>query len=491
MTMNRLIPFGRWHPDADGVNAQILKVAKNVHPVAAGFAPFSQPVAVGSSVGSQVRGAVSLLDTSGNVLSMAGTETALYKLGTGDVWSDVTRTSGGAYAGVSPERWRFVEFGPNIIATNYIDNIQTYNMTSSTNFEDLGGSPPKARYLAVVRDFVVCGHTSADNKAVQWSNINDSADWTIGGSSLADVNSLPDGGPITGLIGGEVGYIFQRDGVTRMTFVPGSGAIFQFDKVEAGRGLFAPDSLVHSASEAFYVGVDGVYRMNLVSGLSQPVGVGKWRDFFVKDMRNGSQSLCMGALAPQKNLYMLAYVSESAVDDTTPDRIIVYDYAIDEAAYIDVTAYTLARWLTQGTDLDSMDSFGTLDGLPFSLDADYWKGGAPLVGIFQADNKLAYFTGSAMAAEFVTADGNDPRSRHLITGTRPHIDSTAVTVEIAARERDGDTVSFNSAESLETTGVAPAWASGNYIRARIRVPAASTWTLAKGIETDSVPAGVQ
>ena len=92
---------------------------------------------------------------------------------------------------------------------------------------------------------------------------------------------------------------------------------------------------------------------------------------------------------------------------------------------------------------------------------------------------------------FVTADGNDPRNRHLITGTRPHIDSTAVTVEIAARERDGDTVSFNSAESLETTGVAPAWASGNYIRARIRVPAASTWTLAKGIETDSVPAGVQ
>lgn len=488
---NRLIPFGRFHPDADGVNAPILKVAKGVRPVAAGFAPFESPVAVGDSVGAEVRGAVSLLDSSGNVLSFAGTETDLYKLGSGGAWSDVSRTSGGDYATGSTERWRFTEYGDNIIATNGIDNIQKYTMSSSSNFEDLGGSPPKSRYLTVVRDFVVLGYLSSDAKAVRWSDLNNAEEWTISASTLSDINSLPDGGPIQGLVGGEVGYIFQRDAVTRMTFVPGSGEIFQFDKMESGRGLFAPDSLVHNASQAYYMGVDGCYSMNLVTGVSQPLGVGKWRDWFVNDMRSGSQSLAYGALAPQKNLYMLSYVSTSSVNETTPDRILLYDWAIDEASYIDLTSYTLSRWLSQGVDLDSMNSYGDLDSLDFSLDSDFWRGGAPLVATFGADNKISYFNGSATAAEFVTADGHDPANRHLIKATRPHIDATDVTVEIACRERDGDAVSYNTAESMEDNGEVPAWASGYYHRARIRVPAGSSWTLAKGLETDSEAAGTR
>lgn len=475
----------------DGINAQILKVAKGVRPVAGGFAPFEQPVTSGDSLGTQVRGAVSLLDASGNVNSFAGTETALHKLGSGGVWSDVSRVSGGAYGTGAAERWRFTEYGDNVIATNFVDAVQSYNLSSSTNFADLAGSPPKAKYLTVVRDFVVLGNLSSDHKAVQWSDVNDATNWTAGSGSLSDINPLPDGGPIQGLIGGEVGYIFQRDSVTRMTFVPGSGEIFQFDKMESGRGLFAPDSLVHNASRAYYVGVDGAYSMSTVTGVSEPLGVGKWRDWFVNDMRSGSQGLAMGALAPQKNLYMLAYVSTSSVDETTPDRILLYDWAIDEAAYIDLTAHTLVRWLSQGVDLDSMNSYGDLDSLEFSLDSDFWRGGAPLVGVFQADNKIAYFTGANSAAEFVTADGHDPNTRQLVRGTRPHIDATDLTVEVAMRERDGDTVAYSAAESMEDNGEVPAWTSGNYARARIRVPAGSDWSLAKGLETDSIPAGMR
>lgn len=481
--MSRLIPFGRWHPDAQAVNAGILLEARNVRPVANGFAPFKAAVSVGDSLGAQVRGAVSKLDNTGEVISFAGTETALKKLGTGAAWTDVTRTSGGAYSTGSAERWRFGEFGSYIIATNYVDDVQAWEMGVSSNFAALGGSPPKARYIAIVRDFVVLGNLASDNKAIHWSDINDATDWTISASGLSDVNSFPDGGPVQGIIGGEVGYVFQREKVTRMTFVPGSAEIFIFDQIESGRGLFAPDSLVHNASEAFYVGVDGMYRMSLVTGVSQPIGVGKFRDWFVRDMEPDSQSLCFGALAPQLNLYCVAYVSTDSTDRTVPDRMIVYDWAIDEAAIVDITAYTLGRWLSQGVDLDSMDSFGTLETIDLSLDSSFWKGGAPLLSVFQDDNKIAYFSGSNMAATFVTADGRMDGRRQHVTATRPDIDSVATTVEIAARERDGDTVTYSDAESMEDTGEVPAWASGNYFRARVKVPAGETWTFAKGIET--------
>jgi hypothetical protein len=486
--MTRLIPFGRFHPDAEGINAAVVLKAANVRPVAAGFAPFRSAVSVGDSLGSQVRGAVSRLDSTGNVISFAGTETALKKLGSGHVWSDVSRVSGGAYSTTAPERWRFGEYGSYIIATNYVDDVQAWQMGVSSNFAALGGSPPKARYIGIVRDFVVLGNLVSDNKAIHWSAVNDATGWTVGTAS-SDVQSFPDGGPIQGIIGGEVGYIFQREAVTRMTFVPGSGEIFQFDEVESGRGLFAPDSLVHNASEAFYVGVDSLYRMNLASGVSRPIGVGKFRDWFVADMEPDSQSLCFGALAPQMNLYCLAYVSRDNVTKTSPDRMLVYDWAIDEAAFVNITANTLTRWLSQGVDLDSMDSFGDLDSLELSLDAPFWKGGAPLLSVFQDDNKIAYFNGSNMAAEFVTADGQVDGRRQLITGTRPHIDCTGVTVEVAGRERDGDTISYAAAESMEDTGEVPAWVSGNYCRARITVAAGESWTYAKGIDTMSQDMG--
>ncbi len=405
-------------------------------------------------------------------------------------WSNVTRASG-EYATATGERWRFAQFGNYVLATNYTDDVQAWNMTSSTRFADLGGSPPKARYVAVVRDFVVLGHLSTDGRGLHWSDINDATKWTPGTGSLSDVDSRPDGGPITGLVGGEVGYIFQREGVTRMQFVPNSGEIFQFDKMESGRGCYAPDSLVHNGSMAYYYGYDGFYNISLVTGASQPLGVGKWRDTVNKDIVSGTQQYMFAALAPNVPLYLCAYVSKDAVNQTIPDRVLVYDWTIDEAALLDLKVCAMSRWLSAGFDLDSLDSEGTMETLPHSLDSDAWKGGAPLLGIFSDDGKLSYPTGANMAATFVTADGQIKGRRQFVAFTRPHIDANNLSVAIAARERDGDSVVYDETESIdETTGMVPALSSGNYFRAKITVPAGEDWTFAKGLDTDHKDAGV-
>ena len=517
--MPRFIPYGRWHPDAEQPNAPILLEAANVLPTANGYRPIGAVSAVSQAVGGielvqdragddvadrsgnfvvtndgatgeRVRGAINIYATDGTIYHFAGTETGLWTLDTGSLaWDDVTRTSGGAYATAEDDRWRFAEFGSTLIATNFTDAVQAYTLGSSTDFAALAGSPPKARYIAVLRDFVVLANTVNSQREIHWSDANDATDWTPGSPSLSDTQDIPDGGPITGVVGGEVAYVFQRENITRMTFVPGSGAIMQFDLVEQGRGCYAPDSLVSNGYEAFYLAMDGPYRMNLLSGTSQPIGIAKFRDWLVNDIAPGTHAYIDAALDVSNNRYMMAYISNNGTSDTIADRILIYDWMIDEASIINADVAIMQRWLSPGYTLEQLDQFGSIDGLPYSLDHSFWKGGAPLLAVFSSDNKMSYFAGDNMQATMVTGDGQLDGKRVLVRGTRPHIDTTEATVALAGRERDGDAVSYGPTESMEDTGEVPGWASGNYVRAKVVVPSGATWTSAKGLDTDAVDAG--
>jgi len=181
-----------------------------------------------------------------------------------------------------------------------------------------------------------------------------------------------------------------------------------------------------------------------------------------------------------------AYVTR-ANTTSTPDRMVIYDWSLDEATYADLSVEALMQWLSPGVNLDTMDDYGALDALQFSLDSPFWKGGAAMFGLFGSDLTLSLQSGTPMAARITTSDGR-AKARMLVTGTRPSVDASGVTVSIAARERVADTVTFNAAEAMEDTGVCPAWASGNIVRGRIDIPAAD-WTLAQGIETIASPQG--
>jgi hypothetical protein len=483
-----VIPYGPWHPDVVSINANALRQAQNCRPVANGFAPLQQPTAVSEALPATCRGAVTVLQLDGTGASYAGTEEALYSLQPDLTWTDVTRAVGGAYGVTSGERWRFTSFGDLIIATSYTDDIQKASISGGGAFQALGGTPPKARYIDVMRDFVVLACLDGNENRIHWSGLNDAEGWTIGTNS-SDIQDFPSGGPVTGFLGGEVGYVFQRERVTRMTYLPGSDIIMQFDQVEGGRGLAAPNSLVRLGQEAFYLTSDGFYRMSLVNGGAQPIGIGKWHDWFTNDIKPGSDLFVYGALTPANDAILWAYISKDSPSVTTPNKVVLYNFHLDEAttALLDVEA--VAPWLTAGFTLDTINSFGDLDNLPVSLDSPFWKGGAPIAGIIGTDNKLQHFEGSNMEATFITSDGQREGRRTHINGIRPHIDTSAVTVEIGGRERDSDVVSYGPVETMEDTGWVPTWVSGNYLRARIKVPAGSTWNVAKGFDVDFADAG--
>lgn len=501
-----MIPFGPWHPDKAGLNASIVLEAVNCLPAVNGFRPLKSLAAAtgymgedyitdelgdlmtdesglyltsGAAVTTTCLGAAVVYNDDGTVFTFGGTETDLYQLTSLSQWLPVTRTVGGSYATGGGERWQFGFSGGLVIAVTIGEEPQKYLLDSSTNFEALGGTPPQARYIATVGEFVVLAGLDGDERTVHWSGLGNAEHWTPGTQSC-DTQTFQNAGPIRGLVGGEVGYVFQAEAVTRMTFVPGSDAIFQFDQVEGGRGLAAPYSLVKIGSDAYYLASDGFYRFGLAGGGSTPIGVGKWVRAFLADIKPGTEGTVIGGVDPVNKIIVWAYNSATAVD-TELDKILIYDWTLDEATIAEVAVTALAQSLTQGLTLDTIDTFGSSDELPFSYDSPVWRGGAALLGVFSSDSRLSYFAGTNMEATFVSADGG-AASRTLIKGLRPHIDTRSVSAAIAAREAEGDDVTFGTDESMADTGVIPAWASGFLARARLTVAEEANWTKLTGAD---------
>ena len=473
-----MIPFGAYQPDTAGVNTKVLLEARNVLPIAGGmFGPLKAPLAATTALDDACQGAVVVLKDDGNAAQYAGDANKLYKLAVG-AWSDVSRTSGGAYATALGDRWKFTLFGTSVIATNYTDDVQFIDVVSGTNFAALAGSPPKARFIDVVRDQVWLGAVNGTEKRVHWSGLNDASFWTPGTQSC-DYQDAASGGPIRGIIGGAQAWIFQQQRVTRATFTPGSTAVYQFDEVQGGKGIAAQNTLVRVGDMAWYYSSDGPYEFAVSSGGTQPIGVGKWRQSFINDIRAGTEYVMQAAADPVHPIVMFAYVSRDN-GTLTPDRVLIYDWSLKEATFADISVEAMTTWLSSGVTLDTMNSFGTLDTLPFSLDSPYWKGGASLVGIFGTDHKLYHLQGQPMAATFITADGSLD-ARTFLTGLTPVVDTPSITAAVHGRERDGDTVTFGVQEAMEDTGEIPCHISGNYVRAKLQIPSGTAWTLMQGI----------
>lgn len=486
------VNFGPFRPDAAAVNTGFLQDVTGAFPSTTGYRPVSQLQPVTNALSSDPLGAAVPLSTAGAGIPFAGTSTALFRLNAdGVTWDDVTRTSGGAYDTPIGQRWRFVQFGDLLIAVNSNDVPQKSDLTSGTNFEALGGTPPTPTYIAVVADsFVVMGNLVGNTNRIQWSAVGDAEGWTVGTNS-SDFQDFFFGGPIRGLVGGEVGYIFQASQITRMLFVPGSPFIFQFDVVESERGLFAPNSLTQVGQSVFFLNKDGFYQLDTGGGRTTPIGVQKIDRFFLEDFRPGTEASIQGIVDPVGRRVFWAYISRDNVG-TVPDRVIIYDWSIQEWSKDDISVLGFVEFITQTVSLDNLDPFGTMETLPFPLDSPFWEGGASILGVFGTDRRLAHFTGDNRAATFETSDFEIADGQHVyVSGIEPVVDTNSATVSVAVRRQQGDTITFGPDEATADNGIAPQHAEGQFARTRVKIPSGTLWTRAQGINPVLVPAGTR
>jgi len=481
------LEYGPWEPDAAGIDAAVLLTAKNVWASKGGYIPIATLAAASASaLPSKCLGLAFARTSAGGWQIFAGTATGLYKFQS-LAWVDYTRTAGGNYAVPGDDYWSFTQFGSKLIAVNLADDPQVIDVdTGATAFSALGGTPPRARYVAVVGDFVILASLSTGDRKLRNSAINDATGWTVG-TNLCDEQDFPDGGRITGLAGGEYGYAVQEKSIRRMIFQPGSDTAFRFERVEAEHGAAAGYSLASTANSIFFLANDGFYAFG-GNGLV-PIGAQRVNKWFRSNCDSGRYYTVVAFTDPFAPRIGWAFYNSSG--STNFDRVIWYDWQLDRWTYMEAEAQFWSSLVTAGLTLEDLDVYGDIDGggIPYPFDSRVWEGGAPVIGAVNSSGAMAFLEGSTpLTALFATSTirlNPGYRSKEFEIEPLGVLNGVTPTLRIGRRESTQEAVSYTSAASPSSrTGIWRETASGRVhdFEVTLTQTSGTTWEHMQGLD---------
>ena len=471
------ITFTEWTPDLAGV-AENLSVAKNVVPSALGYNPF--PTAVNySAAASENLNNVFAGRFSATTTIFAGGATKLFKFDGADLSMDnVSKT--GNYSSVI--KWNFTQFGNTIIAANNVNRLQSFTLGSSTTFDDLAANAPVAKFVTVVRDFVVAANldSGTNSNKVQWSDINDEADWTTGATSQSDYQIIADGGNITGITGGEVGIIFLERAIVRMSYI-GSPLFFQFDTISRGVGCVEGSSVVQYGSMSYFLGADGFYSCDGTTVTA--IGTQKVDAWFYANANPSKLNLMSSTIDPIRKIVVWEFI-----DNFAQNTLLIYNWQVQKWSYCTTDVDVVASSASAGMTLEGLDLYGNMDTLTTSLDDQLWAGGKFLFAGAR-DDRIVTFTGANSTAELTTGDiGSEVTS--VVTLARPIVDNGSGSVAIASRMLLSAVPQLGSYTAADSENRVSLRSSGKYHRISV-IPTGDRWSNAIGIDIDITAQGTR
>jgi hypothetical protein len=473
MALSR-IAFGEWTPDQPGLTNGLQR-AENVFPQANGYGAVPTVVDYSAAASEALTNVVAGRTTVGGTILFAGGATKLFKLDSGDLSLDNVSKSGN-YTTPTDQRWRFTQFGDIIIAANGYDKLQGFDINSASLFADLAADAPTARYVTIVRDFVVSGNIQPSNpNRVQWSALNDESSWTTSATTQADFQEIPDGGSVVGITGGEFGLILMDRSIYRMSYV-GSPLVFQFDNITRNLGCYEANSVIQYAGMTFFLGDDGFYACDGQNIL--PIGNEKVNRFFFSDVDQGTIYLMSAAVDPVKKLIIWAYAS---LGSATVDKLIIYNFQTQKWSSGTTTADRIATTSTPAVTLEGMDAYGTLDTIMTSFDSRLWLGGRlQLAGV--NGTKIVTFTGANATAYLETGDIEVPGATSAITMVKPLVDDGSANVAVATRRLLNETVTYGTAASSDAENRVSIRSVGRYHR--LQLSPTGSWSTAIGMDIE-------
>ena len=380
--------------------------------------------------------------------------------------------------------FRFTKFGNRIIGTNFTERLQSYVADASSSFKNLSEDAPVAKFITVVRDFVVCAHIDASGSTkpyrVQWSGFNDETTWTSSQITQSDFQDIADGGHITGIRGGEFGLILMEKAIHRMSYI-GTPLIFQFDNISRGKGCIAPGSVCQYEGLTFFLSDDGFYVCDGQQVV--PIGAEKVDRFFFADADLDLTTMSSAA-DPVRKLVMWNYKNKFA-----DRKMMVYNVVTKKWSYMAATADYISDASTASVTLEQLDSVSTsIDALSVTLDSGLYAGGKFFLGGTDG-TKVITFNGAPKSAVIETGD-IATGSMSLVTLARPQIDNGSATVAIASRQLLNEGVVFGSDTSADSDNRVSLRGSGRQHRLRIK-PTGNNWSMAVAVDVDITPMGVR
>jgi hypothetical protein len=503
------IPYGPYMPDLPPVVNQVgLIKAQNVVPINGGYGPLASLAAIqyATALNEYCRGAIGGIDFGGNPYNFAGDRNDLYNTVYAGA-DEISRSTGGYDTGLEG-RWEMAAFGETIIATNYNDDAQYYDIRSSSTFQnisDLSIAPavPRARHVGVIDNFVVFGNIydqEIGNQpgAISWSSINNPLSYPERGTTAAvavqsDRQILEGaGGWVHAVVpGSEVGAIFQEHAVWRMDYV-GGDVVFALNRVEPNRGLLIPGLAVPVSRWVFYLSEDGFYLFDYTS--SKPIGKDRINKTFFADWDSAYPDRVSAIRDPDNTRIYVLYPGAGNVDGC-PNRMLIYDWVLDMFTDAEIDAEMLAWAVTPGLHLDSPDAPpedpDLLEEPPFdeaTFDIRVSPPGSLRLGAYNDSHIISDFSGSNLTGTLETGDIElSPGGRSFVSEVRPIVDSADATIQVAPTSRKNESFVYCPASGQDDDGKCPVRVDGRYHRFRTNLP--STFTNAVGIDVTARPSG--
>jgi hypothetical protein len=472
------INFAEWMPDQSGISGALTE-AKNVVSAALGYGPFPSAVAFSGSASENLLSLYAAKNPDSTTQLFSAGFTKAY---TCDGVGALTEVNSGYTAN---ERPKFTQFGKRVIFANNAEKLQSWTLGSSTTFADLSADSPIAKYVTVVRDFVVVANTyesSAQQQyRVRWSDINNETNWTTSSTSQADYQDIPDGGQIVGISGGEFGLIFLERAIHRMTYV-GTPFIFQFDNISRNKGCMVAGSIAQYQGITFFVSDDGFYMCDGQQVI--PIGAEKVDKFFLTDASESDYPTMSAAVDPIRKLVLWNYVSISG-----DRKLLIYNFSTKKWTYADAGTDYISEASSANVTLEQLDSIsGSIDALTTTLDSRLYVGGKYFLG-GTFGNKIMTYTGANLTGDIQTGD-IDLGANSVVTLARPQVDNGSADVSVASRTLLSQSVIFGTAVSADSENRCSLRSAGRYHRIRVQ-PTGASWENAVAIDIDIVAQGVR
>lgn len=353
-----VFPFGDYRPDLSDLNAADTSVMANVLPRGDGYGPFHDFQALSSALPAQCRGYFFARDEDGTVAIFAATATKLYLLNNTDfTWSDVS-LGAGTYSSPDTDRnWQFAQFNNFVFATQRNAAVQVYDLSASSAFAALGGTPPRAGNIAVVNRFVVLCDLLDDPYRVHWSGLNAPTTWTSG-TNYSDYQDLPSGGVPRVIKGGELGVIIQDTEIRRMIFAAGSDVVFQIDKIAENVGIVGSTAAASAGNAIFMYSTRGFLQLSQEGGMT-PIGLERVDRTFDAAFDDTALQYLQAAADPRAGVVFWAYRLAGTNDDGF-NRMIAYNYNLQKwSPPIVMSGDYLSTMVQPGLTMEGLDAIAS------------------------------------------------------------------------------------------------------------------------------------
>lgn len=482
--MNQRITFGEWLPDQPSVTGALVK-AENVYSRAVGYGAIPSAADYSGAASENLNNVVAGRNPDGTVTIFAGSTTNLYKLDSTDFSLD--DVSGSTYATPATGRWRFTQFGNRLIGANGYNKLQGWLLGTSTAWADLAADAPKAKFVTVVRDFVVSANiydaTTPLPFRVKWSALNDETSWTDSATTQSDYQEIPDGGTVVGITGGEFGLILMDRSIYRMSYV-GSPLVFQFDNITRNLGCYEANSVIQYQGTTFFLSDDGFYACDGQQVFS--IGGEKVDRYFFADVDESYLYNMSAAVDPFRKLVFWAYPAKG--NGGNVNKLIIYNFQTKKWSSGTTDIDRIASSSTPSISLEGLDTVsGSLDALGTSLDSRLWVGGKlMLAGV--RDTKIITFTGANSTATIQTGELSAENRKTAVTLVEPIVDNGSASVAIASRDLLSSQVTFGSSVAADSENRVSLRSMGRFHRLSV-TPTGDNWTSAVGVDVEIVPMG--